>query len=1362
MPGLINRHNNVNLPLSASEVTSCMIGYSLGMSASLTYTNMEDHSVEALFIYPLDEFTTVVGFEAMIAGHIITVQLKDKAKIDYCNLDTCTCSSGTCQNGQGHYVLDEDLERIMFAVDFGTIPPFETVTVLINTSLELQTLPNGTVRLLLPSLFVPKLASSGTEEQSSIENQLKSKDRHRCGFSPQDQSANLFYLDNEVTNPTTYDFSFQLEIRAPCLLAGVESPTHSIRADADPSAFSASSVMITLAEKHTFDRSVEIIIHPSEPHMPHILLESGDMTPNEYEQFLKGRNDFIKGTRKDPSSEKKTEIIRKRLNKDIRHNPVIMLNFCPDLKIAQSDLKMAQGEFLFLIDRSGSMSGVNINCVKDAMMVIVKSLMSSCLFNIIGFGSTFRTLFPASRFYNEETLTAACDYIRKIRADMGGTNLLAPLNWIFRQPLQRGHPRLLFVLTDGSVSNTGTVIELIRNHARSSRCYSFGIGQNACRRLVLGLASASKGAAEFLAEGERLQPKMVNSLKKAMAPVLSDVTIEWLFPATTEVLISPVEPSYLFPGDRLIGYCVVCDTSRYHSNLKSDKQCRYSAMWSQESSSSVFYHSQEEESVRVNSENLRSYRDSVVDSVNEQPQDVTYINEDQEKEDIELKMPPRRRAYSTNHIVGQNTSKKTLTPSDPASAFDRNPLRRTRAQQLVGWNSPESVSPWQRPFQFRFPVSISIWLLVVRNDCFSDWKEIGGRLWRNGQSHHLSSTLEVESAFEFPDLSLSLSPASTSDCRAMISGLVCGEVFQWEVAFDLQSFLHHDTNCDAEQQDLWNETIHHLAARSIIRDFEQMAEKECEIEHGSGRRYQLSAVHTSKACNIISKYTAFIPMYLDNNGYLPNIISYSNTGFRAMRLKEVDTQWDLGDLMHQLLKKNEAIAEAGDLLEAEFLDHIALFDSNVCISEVFVFSLEENPSFVEEGNKKLSLGSHQVVINSLKSSFSEEAEAQTCSVSTVDDGTILLPHADPKVTLSPAEEPHTEASNISKLVSVMVIMKLLDCPMEDNNESPCSTPSSSGWERHNFTEASLRSPSISSQRSTESLFTARLSLNKTRMLTRAAKGFLCRSVSKMSECVCEPATENNNYLPLVNLQLASGAFLLNLAFCEAINISMEQLKWTSPFTSHRSNVTPTSQGHSSTFSDRNGALSGQENGSTGHAHLKEAGKMAALNYLGIDESQGEQLRPRHFSSSLVEIQSTAPSGSSALLPPSVTVRRFSSPGNPEAASALQADSGKGSETDSNDTSFSTSSNELQQFTDPEGTVWSTAVALAWLEHSSAAYFIEWELVAAKASMWLNSQHIPEGRELTTVKASARQLFVLLRHWDENLQLNMLCYNPNSV
>ncbi|PNJ27211.1 VWA5B1 isoform 6, partial [Pongo abelii] len=507
MPGLLNWITGAALPLTASDVTSCVSGYALGLTASLTYGNLEAQPFQGLFVYPLDECTTVIGFEAVIADRVVTVQIKDKAKLESGHFDASHVRSPTVT---GKLTLDEDLERILFVANLGTIAPMENVTIFISTSSELPTLPSGAVRVLLPAVCAPTVPQFCTKSTGTSNQQAQGTDRHCFGaWGPGSWNKLCLatLLNTDVSNPMEYEFNFQLEIRGPCLLAGVESPTHEIRADAAPSARSAKSIIITLANKHTFDRPVEILIHPSEPHMPHVLIEKGDMTLGEFDQHLKGRTDFIKGMKKNSSAERKTEIIRKRLHKDIPHHSVIMLNFCPDLQSVQPCLRKAHGEFIFLIDRSSSMSGISMHRVKDAMLVALKSLMPACLFNIIEFGSTFKSLFPSSQTYSEESLAMACDDIQKMKADMGGTNILSPLKWVIRQPVHRGHPRLLFLITDGAVNNTGKVLELLRNHAFSTRCYSFGIGPNVCHRLVKGLASVSKGSAEFLMEGERLQPK---------------------------------------------------------------------------------------------------------------------------------------------------------------------------------------------------------------------------------------------------------------------------------------------------------------------------------------------------------------------------------------------------------------------------------------------------------------------------------------------------------------------------------------------------------------------------------------------------------------------------------------------------------------------------------------------------------------------------------------------------------------------------------------------------------------------------------------------------------------------------------------
>ncbi|XP_051518790.1 von Willebrand factor A domain-containing protein 5B1 [Myxocyprinus asiaticus] len=1282
MPGLINMSKRSALPLSVSDIASCVRGYTLAMTASLTYENIEDHSIEGIFIYPVDECSVVVGFEAMIGSQIITVQVKDKMKIDDCCFDCCN-ANGTSQSGGGHLILDEDQERTVLVVNLGVIPALETINILVSTSSELSTLPNGGIRITSPPICSPRVQRSVKEEQAFSPSTARRMDRHHCALGTHEQTASgvclASLLEEETINSIDYEFNFQLEIRGPYLLAGVESPSHAIRADADPSARSATNIVVTLADKYTYDCPVEILIYPSEPHLPHILIEDGDMTPEEYDEHLKGRSDYIKATKKDCSNEKIVDIIRKRLHKDILHNPVVMLNFCPDLRSTISDLRSIQGEFIFLIDRSGSMSGVNISRVKDAMVVILKSLFPACLFNIVGFGSKYKTLFATSQSYDEETLALACEHVKKIRADMGGTNLLAPLNWVLRQPMQRGHPRLLFLLTDGAVTNTGKVIELLRSHARFTRCYAFGIGPGACTRLVLGLSAVSRGTAEFLAEGERLQTKMIKSLKKSMTSVLTDISIEWLYPETKEILLSPVGATCLFPGDHLIGYSVVCDTSRYHSNPKSDKRRRYSMMRSNESASSVFYHSQEEEAGKVSSDSQGLHRDSQVtllfDGCQETVSESSPIATEQDTIGNETSTSQRRRAYSTNQIVDYNPTKKVYTPSDPSSAVGKNPLRRAKVQELIGQTHPDHGAQWKIDYQPQLaslcatssrarptaghkppvqqyeglqgepkadqtqpgPSAQGVTQGPIEDGSRSstDSPSQGSTGDADGYTHQLC---EVETPQD-PHTSEFKASRGKGNCKAVVSGLLCGKPMKWEVSFDIQPYLKGREREEKVHEDLWNETFHHLAGRSIIQDFEHMAMKECDIEHGSGRRYQLYAIHTSKACNILSKYTAFVPIDLDSNEYLPTFVEYSHPGEDQKRSSHCSS--------HSSSRKSHGYS--------------------------------------------VGLG-----------------RSQSGGLPEQDD--VAVP-----------------------------------CNVKDRAHFPRKPPSSYSWERCSSVETSQRSPSVTSdhsQRSVESLFSAsKLSLTRTRLLTKAARGFMSRSQSKISTSMGESENDNKDYIPLVSLQLSCGAFMLDSALCDAINVPMEKLKWTSPFNSHRISLAHLS--HSS--SHRSESLEV-------HHGSSPPPKDSDLN------SEYEELVSRPSSSSLPARSPRMEGGLSSL----AGFSSMSTEAPPSPINSLH-DSGRGSESEIADTPISGSPGSLQRaMQDPEGMVWATAVALAWLEHSSASYFIEWELIAAKASMWLDEQFIPEGRDLASVKAAANQLFIILRHWDENLQLNMLCYNPNSV
>ena len=48
------------------------------------------------------------------------------------------------------------------------------------------------------------------------------------------------------------------------------------------------------------------------------------------------------------------------------------------------------------------------------------------------------------------------------------------------------------------------------------RVFTFGIGSGASTALVKGLAKAGNGTAEFIKEGERLQPKVISPLSTVL------------------------------------------------------------------------------------------------------------------------------------------------------------------------------------------------------------------------------------------------------------------------------------------------------------------------------------------------------------------------------------------------------------------------------------------------------------------------------------------------------------------------------------------------------------------------------------------------------------------------------------------------------------------------------------------------------------------------------------------------------------------------------------------------------------------------------------------------------------------------------
>ncbi|KAI9999603.1 hypothetical protein NQD34_018361 [Periophthalmus magnuspinnatus] len=177
-------------------------------------------------------------------------------------------------------------------------------------------------------------------------------------------------------------------------------------------------------------------------------------------------------------------------------DPALMLSLYPDFPKDIMSSVSSSGEFVFLLDRSGSMdcsmghsrdSGTRITSARDTLLLLLKSLPMGCYFNIYSFGSTFEQIF---------------------------------------------------------------------------QCFSFGIGEGASSALIKGLAEEGRGHAQFIIGNDRMQPKVIQSLRFAMQPAVVDIAVKWDLPRGMSASVLSPPLTSIFQGQRSLLYAQLTGQSK--------------------------------------------------------------------------------------------------------------------------------------------------------------------------------------------------------------------------------------------------------------------------------------------------------------------------------------------------------------------------------------------------------------------------------------------------------------------------------------------------------------------------------------------------------------------------------------------------------------------------------------------------------------------------------------------------------------------------------------------------------------------------------------------------------------------------------
>ncbi|CAG8529990.1 13054_t:CDS:2 [Ambispora leptoticha] len=373
--------------------------------------------------------------------------------------------------GQEAYLLEEKLPDV-FQCSIGNISPGQTIIIRITYVTELKhDAESEKIRFVLPTIISPRYSPGNFSVDDTDTEKIVT-------------AENPSYASTAIAK---YTLGLSITCRMTDTITSVESPSHLISTELNVGGDSKIS-RISLAEEITYLEKDFILVVKS----------NGLDEPRAFIEY-------------NPKTE----------------TNAIMLTLVPNF--SQNVAKMS--EMIFVVDRSGSMTGGPIRRASQALQLILHSLPENCLFNIISFGSKFDSLFKESMRYSEETYSTALSHVENMQANYGGTEIKNVLEWVIGHA-RSDMPTSVFLLTDGEVWNVDEIIQLIQkaanNPKKNFRLFSLGIGSSVSHHLVESIARAGKGYSQFVTNEERMDKKVIVMVKNAIKNALTDYKVKWI------------------------------------------------------------------------------------------------------------------------------------------------------------------------------------------------------------------------------------------------------------------------------------------------------------------------------------------------------------------------------------------------------------------------------------------------------------------------------------------------------------------------------------------------------------------------------------------------------------------------------------------------------------------------------------------------------------------------------------------------------------------------------------------------------------------------------------------------------------------
>jgi Ca-activated chloride channel family protein len=232
----------------------------------------------------------------------------------------------------------------------------------------------------------------------------------------------------------------------------------------------------------------------------------------------------------------------------------------PEIKAATTE--RAAKTVVFVVDRSGSMSGEKIEQAKGALRFVLNNLREGDLFNIVAYDSDIQLFRPELQKFDAETRQAALGFVEGLYAG-GSTNIEGALATALGQLQDSSRPTYVLFLTDGlptAGEQNETKLAAAAQAANKvrARIFAFGVGYDVNSRLLDKLVRGNFGQSEYVRPNENIEANVSRLYARIESPVLTDVALTFEFdgakpedgPQVTRIY--PAGSFDLFEGEQMV------------------------------------------------------------------------------------------------------------------------------------------------------------------------------------------------------------------------------------------------------------------------------------------------------------------------------------------------------------------------------------------------------------------------------------------------------------------------------------------------------------------------------------------------------------------------------------------------------------------------------------------------------------------------------------------------------------------------------------------------------------------------------------------------------------------------------------------